>query len=337
MGTKSGGVAADTAKRVYIMHMIDMSNNRENMAFVGKTPWHGLGQRLKGGESIDQWRIAAGLNYEVHSSPVEFDVGGIANRVMPNRVALYRSDNGNGLSVVSNRYRVFQPGECLEFFRDLVGATGDYELETAGALAGGARYWALAKYKEAMDFAGDVVRPYLLLSSAVDGSQATVAQHTSVRVVCNNTLQMSLGSDAASVKVSHRQHVDMAAIKAELNVGEAIANFAEDVEALINKALSRKQAAEALVDVFATKDKKGNVTNEKLVKRVVMDILRDSESSRGSNLETTKGTAWGIMNGATHYIDYNARSRSNANRFDSSQFGRGAATKKKIFDALMAA
>ena len=37
-------------------HQIDESNNRANMAYVGKVPWHGLGQQMD-----DDLRVARGL------------------------------------------------------------------------------------------------------------------------------------------------------------------------------------------------------------------------------------------------------------------------------------
>lgn len=44
---------------------------------------------------------------------------------------LYRSDSHLPLSVVSSRYKVVQPMEVLEFYRDLTEQFG-FELETAG-------------------------------------------------------------------------------------------------------------------------------------------------------------------------------------------------------------
>ena len=63
-------------------HELDTSNNRVNMAWVGKTPWHGLGEELKQGASIEQWKKAAGMNFTVEKSPVLYEVGGEYRRNM---------------------------------------------------------------------------------------------------------------------------------------------------------------------------------------------------------------------------------------------------------------
>jgi hypothetical protein len=35
----------------------------EPMAYAGERPWHGLGNRLAPGQSIDQWKQSAGMDW----------------------------------------------------------------------------------------------------------------------------------------------------------------------------------------------------------------------------------------------------------------------------------
>jgi phage/plasmid-like protein (TIGR03299 family) len=88
----------------------------------------------------------------------------------PEQKVLFRSDTNTPLSVVSQRYQVVQPREILEFYRDLTKVSG-FELETAGVLKGGKKFWALAKTGQ--DFAlkgNDVTNGYILLATACDGT-----------------------------------------------------------------------------------------------------------------------------------------------------------------------
>ena len=66
-------------------HELDFSNGQANIAYVNtdesSTPWHGNGQALEAGQSIEVWAKAAGLAHEVKRSIVQFDNG--------NEVALY--------------------------------------------------------------------------------------------------------------------------------------------------------------------------------------------------------------------------------------------------------
>lgn len=108
---------------------------KASMAYVNDKPWHGLGQELSAGASIEEWVKEAGMDYEIHASPVKYETpSGI--QVMENRNVLYRSDTGAHLSVVGDKYKVVQPLEVMEFFRDLT-ESQQFELETAGVLFNG--------------------------------------------------------------------------------------------------------------------------------------------------------------------------------------------------------
>lgn len=76
---------------------------------------------------------------------------------------MYRSDNNTALSVVSNRYQVVQPMDVLEFYRDLTEQAG-FELETAGVLKGGRKFWALARTGKSTVLSNDLINGYVLLT-----------------------------------------------------------------------------------------------------------------------------------------------------------------------------
>ena len=200
------------------MHLV------ETMAYVGEKPWHGLGNKLEREQSIDAWKESAGMNWTVEESEVRYISGknGIGSiNAFPEQKVLYRSDSKAPLAVVSKRFRVVQPGEILEFYRDLTEVNG-FELETAGVLREGRKFWALAKTGQSTTLTGqDRVDGYLLLATACDGTLATTAQFTSVRVVCNNTLTLAHYSKASQLlRVRHTSglHYNLELIREIMNV-----------------------------------------------------------------------------------------------------------------------
>jgi len=152
------------------MHLV------ETMAYAGEKPWHGLGNKLAPQQSIDTWKQQAGMDWQIEQSKVRYISGsdhvGIIN-AFPEQKVLYRSDTKAPLAVVSKRFHVVQPGEILEFYRDLTAYNG-FELETAGVLREGRKFWALAKTGQSTSLKGrDRVDGYLLLATACDGTLAT--------------------------------------------------------------------------------------------------------------------------------------------------------------------
>lgn len=307
-----------------------MAHLVERMAYVGATPWHGLGQQLTEGAPIDQWRIESGLNFDYLKTPVRYQDNEYWIHQMDDNFVLYRSDNNKAMSIVSDRYKIVQPAEVLEFFNEFVEA-GDMHLHTAGVLKEGKNIWALAKMNESFRIMGqDEVGGYLLLVTSCDGTMATVAKFTSVRVVCNNTLQFSLNEKGyQSIKVPHSRKFDANQVKADLGIGRtAFAEFEELVNHLAERKVSKAEQGQWLIETFGDPSKPAKEQSEadsKVMNQVWHSVVR----SPGQNLRSANGTAWGLVNGATHYLDYAKRANTNDARFLNAQIGKGAELKQK--------
>ena len=49
-----------------------MAHQIETMAFVGQTPWHGLGNQLTQNQPIEIWAQQAGMDWRIESSNVRY-------------------------------------------------------------------------------------------------------------------------------------------------------------------------------------------------------------------------------------------------------------------------
>ncbi len=197
-----------------------MAHLIEQMAYVGAAPWHGLGSRLSPKQPLEIWQREAGMDWQIQESPVHFKADAVGHlgsiHSFPEQKVLFRSDTKAPLSVVSQRYQVVQPREVLEFYRDLTQVSG-YELETAGVLKGGRKFWALARTGQNTSLKGnDLVNGYLLLATSCDGTLATTATPTTVRVVCNNTLTIAVDGTTRAIKVPHNTRFDPQQVKKQL-------------------------------------------------------------------------------------------------------------------------
>ena len=307
-----------------------MSHEVQTMAFVGELPWHGLGHKLPAGKSIEEWKKAAGLEWLIKRSPIKYstpDKSITANvQEYPDFGVLYRSDNGAALSIVGNGYKIVQPGEVLEFYRDLVTAAGGFNLETAGVLKGGRKIWALARRKGELKVDGkDILLPYLLLATSCDGSLATTAKFTTVRVVCNNTLQMSIGArNESSIRVPHKREFDPKAVKKELGlIDDTFHEFEANVVKLAKCKVSQKDATRYFVELLAKDDEVKSFDKDGETSRTVKSLMELFTQGPGSTLKSANGTAWGLVNCVTRFYDHERNSRSLDNKLNSAWFGKG--------------
>lgn len=324
------------------MHMIDMSNDRANIAYVGKQPWHGLGEKLQPGADLETWRKAAGMDWELLERPVFFkeeeSKGGVMT-TFPYRTALVRSDTRVPLAIVSDSYQVVQPGDVLEFYRDIV-AEGGFDLDVAGVLHGGRRYWALAKINQSARILGtDQVDGYILLATACDGTLATTAMFTSIRVVCQNTLNFAVregeqGAARKYLKIPHSTKFDPENIKMELGLAEkSFQLFAEDATRMALRKLSNKEAVEFLIRAMGDETKPVEEQKNARLMKHVYELY--TGQGMGSNLASADGTLWGLVNALTEYSDHHRGTRSVDSRLNKSWFGDGALMKQKAWNEAL--
>ena len=345
-----------------------MAHQIEQIAYVGETPWHGLGNQLSPHQPIEVWAQQAGMDWRIESSDVSYMAKNERGQsiIMPfeEQRVLYRSDTHAPLSVVSQRYQEVQPIEILEFYRDLTEQSG-FELETAGVLKGGKKFWALARTGQSSMLKGkDVSNGYVLLASACDGTLATTAQFTSIRVVCNNTLAIALkgqNSSAGVVKVPHSTKFDAEKVKQQLGISvrqwddhmyqmkqltqrkvsqqEAAAYF----DAVFNNtSLSMAEQDEGIIQFYRnvatqanpiTKPENRTEPNGRAMSKVMTMF---NGQGRGAELSSAKDTAYGLLCSITEFADHERRAMSTDHRLDSAWFGAGASLKQRGLEQAFA-
>jgi phage/plasmid-like protein (TIGR03299 family) len=314
-------------------HNLDRSTGTPAIAYVGETPWHNLGQRLVEGQPIEAWLNAAQLEWELEKLPVQYLVDGRL-RTMADRYTLVRSDTGDALSVVSSGYNILQPKQVLEFYRNLMVDYG-YELETAGALDGGRKVWALARTgtSDAVGLGGeDELAAYVLLATSCDKTLATTAAFTSVRVVCQNTLCFAAQDiktwKRPQVKIPHNLLFEPESVKKELGlIDVAWYEFLRKARRMTHYLMKTGEASDFFEKLFLQKSNKELSAKAAREHQAIQALFN---SAPGQELRTAKGTLWGAVNAVTYYVDH-VRPGSSGQRLDSSWFGPGSLLKDRAW------
>lgn len=334
------------------------ADGRAEFAYTGAAAWHGLGQELPAGAPIEQWRTAAGMDWNIRRSVARFfadeDTRADCFELceVPGETVLFRSDTRAPLGIVSPDYEIVQPAQVLEFFRDLVAQHG-MTLESAGTLFGGRRFFALAKLGEQTIVGADKVGGYLLLCTSADGTMATEARQTTVRVVCNNTLRLArseAGGAVAPVKLNHRQAFCDKRIKDQLglsrdNFARGIAHAqelarikvsnlaaADFVRRLLRPSEAAKDAASVAAAAIAQAAAATPAKPQRAPRGEAAILELFASSAMGGTLAGAEGTAWGLVNAVTEYVDHHATARSADHRRSSAWFGDGDALKLRALE-----
>lgn len=309
-------------------HELEIINGQAQMAYAESegTPWHGLGVAVSNDLTPRQMMDKAGLDWNVEKQDMFLTNG---NKV-PAKKALVRSSDEKVLDIVGSDWNPVQNEEAFDFFSEYVLA-GDMMMSTAGSLFDGQKIWALAKIKESFDvLPGDQVDAYLLFSNPHKYGSSIDIRFTPVRVVCNNTLSLSLGQNSKnSVKVNHRAEFNPEMVKEQLGIAHSkFELYKETAQFLSKKKFSVEAMLEFYSSVFPHASRKNIESVHDLSKpaQKCYDVL---ETQPGA--EYAPGSFWALVNSVTYHIDHN-HGRDQSRRLDSAWFGTMANRKNEAMN-----
>lgn len=306
-------------------HELEFVNGEASMAYAGDVPWHGLGTKVLPDLTPEQMLKAANLDWTVEKSPAYAIVNGEPELI--GRSALVRDRDSKILDIVTDDWNPVQNQEAFDFFHEFVMA-GDMEMHTAGSLKDGQIVWGLAKVKESFElFKGDRIDSYLLFSNFHKYGFSTDLRFTPIRVVCNNTLTLSLGSKTERmVKMSHRRAFDPQIAKDALGIAtDKLQKYKEMAEFLGSRRAKGEDIMEYFKRVFPVT---GAATSKETSKnaQIASDILHTQPGA-----EYAEGSWWQPFNAVTYVTDHLA-GRSADTRMQSSWYGSNKNLKTKALE-----
>ncbi len=326
-------------------HEIDQTTGSAAVFTTGKPPWHNLGRNVAEAVTSHEAIQLAGLDWQVDQWPISaIAPDGWGTVKAKGHVANVRTDTKAVLGVVSRKYQPFQNNEAFSFCDAVVGE-GLARYETAGALRGGKRVWMLLKLPDELRVGpSDLIQPFMLLYNAHDGTSCLRAILTSVRVVCQNTLNLALGqSRGEGVTIRHRGDLQGRVDAARETLGlvnRRVKTFGHEVEVLrqvpmVNGRLQR------YFDGLLPQLAKEATDRERTNRLQSLDRLNGNFTNELNTLPGMRGTLWAALNAATEFADHQRRFRGTTsaakaeNRLDSIWFGSSADFKATAYRSAL--
>ena len=302
----------------------------ETMAYAVELPWHGLGTKVVADLTPEQMMQKAGVDWTVEKQ----DLVTAGGSTVKSKQALVRSSDGAVLDVVGKGWNPVQNSEAFNFFEEYVKA-GDMEMHTAGSLNDGKMVWALAKTNDSFElFNGDVTENYFLFSNPHQFGKAIDIRMTPIRVVCNNTLTLSLNKESDSMlKVNHRKEFDVAEVKEQMGIArEKLDQYKSMAEFLGSKRYTSDNIIQYFNEVF------GSPAKEKV--DGVLPFTSNNAKIAMENLSTQpgakfgEGSFWQAFNTVTFLNDH-VQGRTTDGRLTSSWYGRNRRVKLTALDKAL--
>lgn len=318
-------------------HELEIRNGKAQIAYSGEVPWHGMGTKVDSNLTPAEIQVAAGLDWDVQKETMTTSSG----IEIKGKKALVRSGDNKVLDVVGDNWNPVQNDEAFEFFSEFVNA-GDMEMHTAGSLKGGKMVWALAKVKESFDvLKGDQVDSYLLFSNPHMYGKSIDVRFTPIRVVCNNTLSLSLEmSSANATKMSHRKVFDPSEVKETMGLAhDKFEKFRETAQFLASRQFNSDSLIQYYNEVFPRTYKGKTEVKVKSVEDLTNNAKKAYDLlGTQAGAEFGKGSWWSAFNSVTYFTDHemgrNADSRLSSAWFGANQTRKVKALEKAVEFAL---
>ncbi len=324
-------------------HAISTVDGKVEMAYAGERPWHGLGVQVPGLMKTEEALTAAHLDWDVEKHPMSVtNEHGIFD--VPDHFAVMRSDNQGILGVVGNRYETISNKDAFAFFDGVLGESQG-QIETAAALGVGEKVFMMARLPDVQEvIPGDVMEQFLLVHTSHDGSSNLEVMFTNVRVVCQNTLSMAIKGQKNRIKIRHTSNYEERMKEAERTIIESHKYWDQIQEAsrhLAATSVSRVEVGAFMDAMFPMKENAKTKTTEN-VREKFIELVEDG---RGTDIPGVKGSAWGLYNAYTEYLQYDRTvkglakdatdGQKAAQRWERLALGTGSNDMQKAFDTVM--
>jgi len=314
-------------------HQINYSEKKGTHSFAskGEVAWHGLGQVVTDAMTAKQAIDLANLDYEVKKTTIHAQVtdenGQIIYPQHEEKFATYRTDTNEILGIVGGRYEIIQNTDAFGFFDAIVDG-GEAIFETAATLGKGERIFVTAKLPEDFRVNGEECNKYIILTNSHDGTSSIIAGFTSIRVVCNNTLQAALRKLENKVTIEHRGNAKDKLSEAHrvMGIASIYMKEVEDVfQRMANTKISDQELKSYIQSVMKPEYKKVSEEEEEILstrfKNQVESIYDFALSHPTQTTEAAKGTIWGAYNSISGYYNYIHNFKNNEQKFSSQIFG----------------
>jgi phage/plasmid-like protein (TIGR03299 family) len=282
-----------------------MAANVKSMFSVRQKPWHGLGKIIQDAPNSAEAIRIADLDWTVNQEKAYIEINGKYTEV-PGILVNTRSSDNSLLGVVSPDYKVVNNAEAFSFVDEMLAEGVRYE--TAGCLYNG-KVWMLARMPDT-EIVGDKTENFLLFTNSHDGKAAVRVACTSVRVVCQNTMNLALRTANRSWSTRHTGDINSKMEEAHRTLKLASSYYkayAQKANELADTPLSTREFkifVETLIP--SVKD-----DSSPIVKARIEDQrnLLQAVYQKTADLDNIRGTKWGALQAVSDFVGHKEPAR----------------------------
>lgn len=302
---------------------------------VQATTSFGITQIPGGAATVSEALSLAKADWAVTKTPI-FD--GVTMDPIEGFSRIGRDDDSSiTLNVCKSTYEPIDNADAFGIIDDVLGKS-HAQVERVGQIKDGKICYIQAKMPESIEvLKGDGMDMYITGITSHDGSYLTQVFFTSIRQVCHNqtTAMRKDGKKGRRIGIRHTKNAPARIEQAASILMEGVQEWdtiRENAEIMARKSVNRAQTKAFIDSLFPAPEDSSKQDRNAKKREIVAELV---ESGMGTEIAGVRGSAWGLFNAATEYLDHHANTRSDTVRFNRSLL-EGDTFRRQAFEAAMA-
>lgn len=320
-------------------HLLDFQTGSAAFVSLKSEAWHGLGKVVETEMTVAEALKFAHLDFQVEKAPNIHRLPDGREIISDKSFFTYRTDTNFVLGDrLGDSYQVVQNEEALGVVDALV--SEGLIVETAGAIRDGRTVFMCCRLPENLIIgSNDQVKQYLIIATGHDGNTPILAYFSNVRVVCNNTLQLSFRDATKKHSIRHTRSAADKLNEALKLMGLAAKNQAAasaQYNHLAEMTMGGTKFWDYVGNVFFTdaeiKSLQAGKTPKEVIStrktNIVNDVIAFAQRGIGQ-AEAVPGSNWWAYNAVTGYYTHSKKFESADTRMESLLWGSAADTMER--------
>lgn len=315
-------------------------------AYCGKPGWHGKGQKVSEvrDRTVDVEVIerAARANWSVHRDSLIAEKSG---RKLKGHYGLVRDPDDKLLGLCSDKFQIHQH-KRLGRIGDKLRLADKGFWESVGVLNDGQRVFYCLRLDQTIkgSNANDPIELYAVITTQYDGTRATDALVTAVRVECQNTLAMAIDEGTKIVHLGATDEKLQALEDRLLGIDMTITKLQDGITATTGLVFNDKQA-QALLDLIVPvpdlphaevfermgEDKQKRLLYEQDFAMRIQAKIRECHDNWVGAETAVRGTGYAWLNAFTAYATHIMKSNS---KIESNMVGDASKMGRRVYEVL---
>ena len=276
-----------------------------------------LGKSIKNSETVEEALINAGLNYEVHKTPIY--TNGVL--IEGNYATCPTFDNGKTygtpFGIVSDKYQVINNNEAFSF----IDCIPELEFKKIGTTKGGMIYF-IGELPE-LNILGDSYNPYLIFRNSHNGKFNLQVTICPLRIVCKNQFNIAFKESPNAITIRHSRQAPERIEQARRVItahDEYYNHLKVQAEEWATQHIGAVSIQQIIEDLFPIKEDMKEFQKERMEESRALF----NKALNGNDNQNFKSSVWGMINAYSDYITHREPARQTAtateNRFMSVTF-----------------